>query len=170
MQLAIDNVGTATASLCTQVLHGSRQWRKEAGVDAAKRGEATSSCATLVALAGSPKAAALASSEDAIRTLKTPRISFSTTFYADDEFSSRVLDATTLLLERGIIVPARVEVVDGGLAGINDGLDRMRRGKAPSARRLVARLEDTPSGGDRKRLRSVERGPEIDSAKRSKRT
>lgn len=123
--------------------------------------------AKLVALAGSPKLDA--SREDCVHSIDTPRISFSTTFYADSEFSTQVLDALTALLERGIIRPPKTEVIDGGLEGIGDGLERMRKGEAPSAYRLVARIQDTSSGENRKRMRDDDDNDlQINASKRNR--
>ncbi|KAL5486253.1 hypothetical protein ACEPAI_7299 [Sanghuangporus weigelae] len=49
----------------------------------------------------------------------------------------------TGLLERGTIKPNRVEVLPNGLAGITEGLDRLRKNEV-SGKKLVARLWETP--------------------------
>lgn len=85
---------------------------------------------------------------DSIRNVETLRISFSTTFYAQREFARTLLDCYTNLLTTGEIKPARVQFVTGGLGGIVDGLDDLRRGIVPGGYKLVARLADTPRKGE----------------------
>ncbi|KAI0760964.1 GroES-like protein [Trametes elegans] len=46
-------------------------------------------------------------------------------------------------LEKGIIVPNRVEVLPNGLAGIPEGLERLKNNKV-SGKKLVARPQETP--------------------------
>ena len=43
------------------------------------------------------------------------------------------------LLATGMLVPPEVEILEGGLSAVNDGLDRMRRGEI-SGRRLAVSL------------------------------
>lgn len=95
----------------------------------------------LVPLAGFDDS--LISHEDAFRTVDKLRISFSTTFYAQADFAQKLLQLYTVLLESSKIVPARIQLVDGGLDGIEKGLDDLRRGRVPGGYKLVARLEDT---------------------------
>lgn len=47
------------------------------------------------------------------------------------------------LMERGEIRPTRVEVVEGGLAGVDGGLQRLLAGKI-SGTKLVVRIAETP--------------------------
>ena len=142
VRVAIDNVGGATAELCHQILQGSSNWRSAHGIPETVdnvRGK-------LVPLAGSPQDAT--ATKDALRQVDLLKISFSTTFYGHSDFSVGLLDAYTDLLESGKIVPARVKYIDGGLCGIADGLDDLRKGRIPGGYKLVARLSDTPSISD----------------------
>lgn len=120
------------------MLQGSSTWRRTNGITT----EDQQRSAQLVPLAGfeaSPNA------EDSLRAVNTLKISFSTTFYAQREFSDALLDSYGSMLEEGTLVPARVQFVEGGLAGIEKGLDELRRGTVPGGYKLVARLADTPS-------------------------
>jgi hypothetical protein len=136
--LAIDNVGSATATTCKAVLQGSSLWRERHQF---ARGDIHSTPGRLVALAGSPREVPDA---DAVRQVESPRVSFSTTFYNHPQFSERLLDSLTRLLANGRLLPARVKAVTGGLKGIEPGLKELRNGLAPGGYKLVARLADTP--------------------------
>ncbi|WVR07314.1 hypothetical protein IAU60_004355 [Kwoniella sp. DSM 27419] len=136
--VAIDNVGGSTTALCREVLQGSSSWRKEH--DIASTDDNTP--AKLVPLAGAPKI--FEEQDDAIRTVDSLRISFSTTFYGHPEFSEALLDRYDELLQHELITPARVRVVSDGLSGIEKGLEDLRHGRVPGGYKLVARLADTP--------------------------
>lgn len=133
----MDNVGKSTAALCYEILQGSSTWRSSR-----KLGETDDeTISRLVPLAGFDEA--LISHDDAIRTVDRLRISFSTTFYAQAEFAQSLLACYSVLLANGSIVPARIKFVEGGLDGIETGLDDLRRGRVPGGYKLVARLDAT---------------------------
>ncbi|WWC69068.1 uncharacterized protein I206_103004 [Kwoniella pini CBS 10737] len=141
VRIAIDNVGSTTASLCQQVLRGSASWRKAAGIEADSDDQEES--AKLVPLAGSPKLSI--DTEDMIRKVEPLRISFSTTFYGHPEFSRALLDRFDELLSNKLLSPARIRLVEGGLHGIEKGLEDLRHGRVQGGYKLVARLSDTPA-------------------------
>lgn len=122
----MDCVSSSTANLCLDALQNS------AAAKGGSKGE------ELICLAGNPKAEP--------GQVKVHKISFSTTFYhPDGEFARRVLGYVTRLLEDGRLQPCRPEVLPDGLAGIRSGLELLRDGKAPRARKLVVRVRDTPA-------------------------
>jgi hypothetical protein len=92
----------------------------------------------LVAIAGSPKD--LVPCSDAIRSVESLRISFSTTFYGQPQFSEVLLDLYAVLLQKNQIQPARVKMVDGGLDGIESYLEDMRHGRVQGGYKLVSSL------------------------------
>ncbi|WRT67523.1 uncharacterized protein IL334_004495 [Kwoniella shivajii] len=139
VHIAIDNVGGATAALCRQVLQGSLSWRSNNNV---AMDEDDKLPAELVPIAGSPKDTD--DNGDSIREVTSLRISFSTTFYGHPEFSEALLDRYDKLLEARLLTPARIRLVDGGLYGIEKGLEDLRHGRVPGGYKLVARLADTP--------------------------
>jgi len=135
--IAIDNVGKQTAALCHEILRGSASWRKANNVETESAPEA----GQLVPLAGFDNSERM--HEDAVREVDNLRISFSTTFYAQPEFSQTLLASYASLLENKSIVPARIKFVEGGLDGIEQGLEDLRHGRVPGGYKLVARLADT---------------------------
>ena len=137
MTIAIDNVGKQTAALCHEILRGSSTWRKANNVGPEEKSEP----AQLVPLAGFDQSDR--TYEDAVRKVDNLRISFSTTFYAQPEFSQTLLASYASLLESKSIVPARIKFVEGGLDGIEQGLEDLRHGRVPGGYKLVARLSDT---------------------------
>ncbi|KAK8854968.1 hypothetical protein IAR55_003708 [Kwoniella newhampshirensis] len=139
VRIAIDNVGGTTANLCHQVLQGSSSWRSEHNLPST---ETDSTPAKLVPIAGTPKASP--DDSDAIRTVESLRISFSTTFYGHPEFSEALVDTYESLLNKKLLTPARIRLVQGGLTGIEKGLEDLRHGRVPGGYKLVARLSDTP--------------------------
>ncbi|WWD00982.1 hypothetical protein V866_007920 [Kwoniella sp. B9012] len=139
VRIAIDNVGSATATLCHQVLQGSSTWRKAHDVSLTEEEQFSSK---LVPLAGSPKEPE--NKPDGIREVESLRISFSTTFYGHPEFSEALLDRFDKLLQDKLLTPARIRLVEGGLYGIEKGLDDLRHGRVQGGYKLVARLADTP--------------------------
>ncbi|KAI0749262.1 GroES-like protein [Daedaleopsis nitida] len=58
------------------------------------------------------------------------------------EIAREVFGRLTAWLEDGVIVPNKVEVLPGGLAGIPDGLERLKQNKV-SGTKLVARPQET---------------------------
>ncbi|CBQ73385.1 conserved hypothetical protein [Sporisorium reilianum SRZ2] len=121
LRYAMDCVSSTTASLCLSALTASGGKEKE-----------------LICLAGNPKAD--------VGAVRVHKISFSTTFYhADGGFAQRVLAYVTRLLDEGRLKACRPEVLPDGLAGIRSGLELLREGKAPRARKLVVRVSDTPA-------------------------
>ncbi|WVQ69670.1 uncharacterized protein L199_007890 [Kwoniella botswanensis] len=160
VRIAIDNVGSATATLCYQVLQGSSTWRKIHDVSVTGEGQYSSK---LVPLAGSPKEPK--NKSDGIREVESLRISFSTTFYGHPEFSEALLDRFDKLLQNKLLTPARIRLVEGGLHGIEKGLDDLRHSRVQGGYKLVARLADTPEelsvGIKRTRESDAEMKPEI---------
>ncbi|SNX87297.1 uncharacterized protein MEPE_06007 [Melanopsichium pennsylvanicum] len=121
LRYAMDCVSSSTADLCLQAL-------KDNGADQAE----------LICLAGNPKAEP--------EQVKVHKISFSTTFYhPNGEFARDVLEYVTELLKDGALKPCRPEVLPDGLAGIRAGLEMLREGRAPRAKKLVVRVKDTPA-------------------------
>ncbi|KAK6903343.1 hypothetical protein I203_108608 [Kwoniella mangroviensis CBS 8507] len=139
VRIAIDNVGSVTATLCHQVLQGSTTWRKTHDVSVFEKEQNSSK---LVPLAGSPKEPK--NKPDRIREVESLRISFSTTFYGHPEFSEALLDRFDWLLLNKLLTPARIRLVEGGLHGIEKGLDDLQHGRVQGGYKLVARLADTP--------------------------
>lgn len=139
MTIAIDNVGKQTAALCHEILRGSATWRRAHNI----RGDTEQgpTKGQLVPLAGFDLS--IGTHADAIREVDNLRISFSTTFYAQPEFSQTLLASYASLLEQKEIVPARIKFVEGGLDGIEQGLEDLRHGRVPGGYKLVARLADT---------------------------
>lgn len=137
MSLAIDNVGAQTASLCYDILSGSTA----AGDLGLPVSDSKTQAGRLVPLAGAPNRPIDQSS--APRHVETLRVSFSTTFYAHKAASQRLLDRCTALLESGSLRPARTQFVEGGLEGIEKGLDDLRNGRVAGGYKLVACLADT---------------------------
>ncbi|WVW82662.1 hypothetical protein I302_104673 [Kwoniella bestiolae CBS 10118] len=166
VKIAIDNVGSTTATLCHQVLQGSSAWRKKWGLTPVTDEEAPS---RLVPLAGSPKEAL--DSTDSVRKVDTLRISFSTTFYGHPEYSEALLHRFDQLLQNKLLTPARIRLVEGGLYGIEKGLEDLRHGRVQGGYKLVARLADTPDqpvvGVKRGREPEIEVKEEV-STKRSR--
>lgn len=126
--LAVDNVGKETAALCRRVVQGS------------KRHCATTSeeAATLLAIAGLPEAG---DDDDAIRTVNTPRISFSTTFFGHPDFSRQLLDTLYELLDAKLVKPTRLTLLEGGLDEVQNGLDTLRKRGNVNGTRLVVPLD-----------------------------
>lgn len=120
------------------VLQGSRKWRETHGVTQA---EDTTGTGRIVPLAGFNSTVP---SFDAVRSVEKLRISFSTTFYAEQHFAQNLLDHYTRLLVDGRLVPARFALVKGGLGGIERGLDDLRHGRVQGGYKLVARVAETP--------------------------
>lgn len=155
LAFAIDCVGSATATLCQRAL--SRPTN-----------DPSEEPARLICLAGNPKRSrddvdqnAHDNEEEARRTgkeasehtkpppqrrreVQTPRISFSTTFYSDVAWSTDFLHCVEKLLTSASLKTVRPVVLPDGLAGVRRGLESLRDGTAPRAKKLVVRLEDTP--------------------------
>ncbi|WWC60700.1 uncharacterized protein I303_103276 [Kwoniella dejecticola CBS 10117] len=140
VRIAVDNVGSTTATLCQEVLRGSRTWREQANFETHNDDTAPG---RLVPLAGSPKVAI--DETDAVRKVDSLRISFSTTFYGHPDFSRALLERFDDLLKKKKLSPARSQLVPGGLYGIEKGLDDLRHGRVQGGFKLVARLADTPT-------------------------
>lgn len=142
---ALDCVGSTTASLCQRALQASASAQKDAS---------TAATPQLICLAGNPKRrresdAAQDNSASTTRSQVTVpvtihRISFSTTFYGVQEFTASILDAIYRLFSSGALKPVRPHVVPHGLAGVRTGLEMLRDGSAPRAKKLVVRMSDTP--------------------------
>ncbi|KAK0548910.1 hypothetical protein OC846_002506 [Tilletia horrida] len=137
LAFAIDCVGSKTAVVCERAL-------KEANGDWAGVGQ-------LCCLAGDPKVKPGEQQEtDAdlaqrlVRDVKIHKISFSTTFYGDDEFSRALLADLDALFASGSLKPVQAEVLPDGLASVRRGLESLRDGTAPRAKKLVVRIADTP--------------------------
>ncbi|WWD18872.1 hypothetical protein CI109_103327 [Kwoniella shandongensis] len=136
--VAIDNVGGKTANLCHEVLQGSSSFRKENNLPS----KPEDTLAKLVPIAGTSKETV--DDSDAVRKVDSLRISFSTTFYGHPDFSEALLDSYEALLEKNLLTPARIRLVQGGLTGIEKGLEDLRHGRVPGGYKLVSRLSDTP--------------------------
>lgn len=131
---ALDCVGSATATLCHRAL-----------LQAANTSSASPTATRhLIALAGNPKQQRGEDNDAASAAVTTHRISFSTTFYGHPPFTRSFLDAVYTLLSSGALKPARPTVVPHGLAGVRNGLEQLRDGTVPRARKLVVRVDDTP--------------------------
>ncbi|CAO1632757.1 unnamed protein product [Parajaminaea phylloscopi] len=78
------------------------------------------------------------------RDVQVPRISFSTTFYSDTTWTTQFLDYTSHLFATGALRPVQPVVLPDGLASVRKGLESLRDGSAPRAKKLVVRLHDTP--------------------------
>ncbi|SPC65949.1 uncharacterized protein UHOD_04688 [Ustilago sp. UG-2017b] len=131
LRYAMDCVSSSTANLCLQALQSNSGGQQ----------------AEMICLAGNPKPEAIAQvNKGEEEKVKIHKISFSTTFYhPNGTFAYGVLEYLTKLLERGELKPARPEVLADGLAGIRNGLELLREGKAPRAKKLVVRVRDTPA-------------------------
>ncbi|KAL9937151.1 hypothetical protein V8E36_004386 [Tilletia maclaganii] len=134
---AVDCVGSKTAAFCEQAL-------REANGDWSGLGQ-------LCCLAGDPKTksgeqgdAAADLSQRLVRDIKIHKISFSTTFYGDETFSRSLLADLNALFASGSLQPAKAEVLPDGLASVRRGLESLRDGTAPRAKKLVVRIDDTP--------------------------
>lgn len=132
LSYAIDCVSSSTANVCWRALSSETD-------SSAKR--------EMVCLAGNPKSAFLDSQPEHLKSLiKIHKISFSTTFYNPSlPFARSMIENVTALLTAGTLRPCRPEVLPDGLAGIRHGLEQLRDGVAPRARKLVIRVDDTPS-------------------------
>ena len=134
-------MGKRTATLCRRVLKGSESWRSQHDIPPADLEDALPG--RLVPLAGNPNENDTPEEErDAIRDVQTLRISFSTTFYSQRDFASTLLEHFASLLKQGHIKPARIKFVEGGLEGIEKGLEDLRHNRVPGGYKLVARLSD----------------------------
>ncbi|PWN53227.1 GroES-like protein [Violaceomyces palustris] len=127
---AIDCVGSKTSATCYRAL-------KRAG------GNGRQGHGQMVCLAGNPKPEVIESKIEG-RDVKVHKISFSTTFYGDEGFSNSLLRSLEQVLEQGRLLPAKPEVVKDGLAGIRRGLESLRDGSAPRAKKLIIRVDETP--------------------------
>ena len=79
------------------------------------------------------------------REISADDLHFSTLqFYGDSTWSRTALTEMTSLLASGKLLPARVQIVNDGLAVVRRGLEMLKGGRAPRARKLVARIGDTP--------------------------
>lgn len=85
---------------------------------------------------------------DTVRRVEMLKISFSTTFYAQREFSETLLDTYTTMLQNQDLVASRVQIVENGLYGIEKGLEDLREGRVLGGHKLVARLSDSPVVSD----------------------
>lgn len=129
---ALDCVGSTTAALCQRALQDGAH--------------SDGPSPQLICLAGNPKR--LRDSDetsDATRAqVITHRISFSTTFYGQQEFTAAFLSAVHALFASKSLKPVRAQLVPHGLAGVRTGLEMLRNGAAPRAKKLVVRMQDTP--------------------------
>ncbi|KAK0562479.1 hypothetical protein OC844_002692 [Tilletia horrida] len=136
LAFAVDCVGSKTAAFCERAL-------KEANGDWSGVGQ-------LCCLAGDPKVkpgeqpATQDLEQRLVRDVKIHKISFSTTFYGDDLFSRTLLADLNALFASGSLQPAKAEVLPDGLASVRRGLESLRDGTAPRAKKLVVRIADTP--------------------------
>ncbi|KAE8214302.1 hypothetical protein CF327_g2269 [Tilletia walkeri] len=136
LAFAIDCVGSKTAAICERAL-------KEANGEWAGVGQ-------LCCLAGDPKVKPGEQPADAdlqqrlVRDVKIHKISFSTTFYGDELFSKTLLTDLNALFASGSLKPASAQVLPDGLASVRRGLESLRDGTAPRAKKLVVRIADTP--------------------------
>jgi hypothetical protein len=143
---ALDCVGSTTAALCQEILitsrrpHGEGQGEEEAG--------------QLICLAGNPKRPRQEDEVEDSRSRSAPpatprsitihRISFSTTYYSSQPFTSQLLADVHLLLASGSLKTVQPLVLQDGLAGVRKGLEMLRDGECPRTRKLVVRMEETP--------------------------
>lgn len=134
LSYAVDCVSSATANVCWRALSSSPR-------------DSNSSKPEMVCLAGNPSSSFLDEQPDHLQNfVKIHKISFSTTYYNSSlPFAQSMIEAVTRLLAAGRLKPCRPEVLPDGLAGIRHGLEQLRDGVAPRARKLVVRVEDTPS-------------------------
>lgn len=173
---ALDCVGSATATLCRRALESATPSTvsSDPGLDDA--GRLQHRPAQLICLAGNPKrdrpdddanqqqqqrggddnGASKPSPQSSHRDVQTPRLSFSTTFYACAEFSTAFLSDVYELLARRALRPVHAHVLPGGLQGVRPGLEMLRDGhgvpndsaaaggSAAVARKLVVRIDETP--------------------------
>ncbi|CAD6980597.1 unnamed protein product [Tilletia controversa] len=135
LAFAIDCVGSKTAVVCERTL-------KEANGDWSGVGQ-------LCCLAGDPKVKpgeepAADLQQRLVRDVKIHKISFSTTFYGDERFSRSLLADLDTLFASGSLKPAAAQVLPDGLASVRRGLESLRDGTAPRAKKLVVRIADTP--------------------------
>ena len=65
-------------------------------------------------------------------------------FYGDETFSRSLLADLNALFASGSLQPAKAEVLPDGLASVRRGLESLRDGTAPRAKKLVVRIDDTP--------------------------
>jgi NADPH:quinone reductase-like Zn-dependent oxidoreductase len=64
-------------------------------------------------------------------------------FHEDEAYSGRLMEFVEELLEQGVIVPPKTELLEGGLEAVEDGLRVLREGV--SGRKLVVRLVNGPA-------------------------
>ncbi|KAK4686738.1 hypothetical protein P7C73_g3386, partial [Tremellales sp. Uapishka_1] len=136
LAFAIDNVGKDTAVAVSNLLQGSKRWRRENNVLIPTEVP----LGKLVTLVGSP--APVPDELDAVRKIEAPRMSFSTTFYGQHGWSRMILNLLTDLLETEELVPGKYEVIPGGLAAIEAGLSRLENGNVSSGVKLIVSLQD----------------------------
>jgi hypothetical protein len=94
----------------------------------------------LVAVAGSPKTTQETSSSG----VEEIRLSFSTTFYGQHDWSLSLLGYLERLMRDGKVEAGRYSVSSDGLAGIERGLADMEEGKVKGGHKSIFRVEDTP--------------------------
>ncbi|PWN20700.1 GroES-like protein, partial [Microstroma glucosiphilum] len=141
---ALDCVGSSTAALCQEILSTSRR--------ALGEGEGQEEAGQLICLAGNPKRPreeeevekSRAAEPAAPRAITIHRISFSTTYYSSQPFTSQLLQDVHDLLACGSLRTVQPLIIQDGLAGVRKGLEMLRDGECPRTRKLVVRMEETP--------------------------
>ncbi|CAO1629892.1 unnamed protein product [Jaminaea pallidilutea] len=172
---ALDCVGSATATLCRRALESTTLSTVSSHSDTESADRVRHRPAQLICLAGNPKrdrpdddadqhqpqpegddnGAANPSPQRRYRDVQTPRLSFSTTFYACVEFSTAFLSDVHELLAQRALRPVHAHVLPGGLQGVKPGLEMLRDGHgvpnvsaaaggSAVARKLVVRIDETP--------------------------
>lgn len=134
LRYAIDCVGSTTAALCHRALQRA---------DGPWDGDGQ-----FLGLAGNPKRPRQEDEEEeeqGLRAVTTHRISFSTTFYGSSTWTKTFLSDVNHLFSSGSLNPVEVQVVPDGLAGVRKGLEMLRDGAAPRRKKLVVKIEETPS-------------------------
>lgn len=98
LSYVLDCVGSKTATMCEKI--------------ARQRGQGD---AEMICLAGNPKSEGL---PEGTRKVVVHRISFSTTFYGDDVFATKVMADLDELLRTSQLNSVRPHLVEDGLAGV----------------------------------------------------
>ncbi|CAO1624410.1 unnamed protein product [Sympodiomycopsis kandeliae] len=142
---ALDCVGSSTATLCQTAL---------------ERLCSNDQQPQLICLAGNPKRKRSERDQQSrdqegiqeeekedVSRVQIHRISFSTTFYHSQSFTTSFLDSIYTLLAKKLLHPVRPIKISNGLAGIRTGLEMLRDGgeKMPRAKKLVVDLKETPN-------------------------
>lgn len=132
MRFAIDTVGSETASWCQRILAARATTHLESHSSTKfSTGPDQTKTAHLVALTGAPKTPS-ASVEVHQVPIKL--------FHAHRKIGGHLSKWLYDLLDRDMLKLPAVEFVDGGLAAVNDALERLRAGSV-SGRRLVVKTK-----------------------------